>query len=79
MIEKTYADFAWEQAAELLAIDSPSGFTAWAARWVKDAFENLGFVARITVKGGVLVDLGGVDDKDGLYLEARQYTIDFDD
>ena len=75
MIEKTYADFAWEQAAELLAIDSPSGYTARAARWVKDAFEKLGFDARITVKGGVLVDLGGVDDKDGLYLEAHVDTL----
>ena len=75
MIEKTYADFAWEQAAELLAIDSPCGYTARAARWVKDAFEKLGFDARITVKGGVLVDLGGVDDKDGLYLEAHVDTL----
>ena len=42
MINKTYADFAWEQASRLLAIDSPSGFTAKAAAWVKDAFEQLG-------------------------------------
>ena len=33
MINKTYADYAWEQTAALLAIDSPSGFTANAARW----------------------------------------------
>lgn len=32
MIEKNYADFAWEQAAQLLAIDSPSGYTAKAAQ-----------------------------------------------
>lgn len=25
MINKSYADYAWEQAAALLAIDSPSG------------------------------------------------------
>lgn len=31
MINKDYADYAWEQAAQLLAIDSPSGFTARAA------------------------------------------------
>ena len=42
---------------------------------MKDAFEKLGFDARITVKGGVLVDLGGVDDKDGLYLEAHVDTL----
>ena len=75
MIEKIYADFAWEQAAELLAIDSPSGYTAKAAQWVKEAFEELGFDAKITVKGGVLVDLGGVDDQDALFLEAHVDTL----
>ena len=52
MIDRKYADFAWEQAAALLAIDSPSGFTAAAASWVKAAFENLGFSAQLTTKGG---------------------------
>ena len=75
MIEKTYADFAWEQAAELLAIDSPSGYTAKAAQWVKDAFEKLGFDAKITVKGGVLVDLGGENADDALLLEAHVDTL----
>ena len=75
MIEKCYADFAWEQAASLLAIDSPSGYTAKAAAWVKDAFENLGFPARITVKGGVVIDLGGEHADDGLLLEAHGDTL----
>ena len=75
MIEKNYADFAWEQAAQLLAIDSPSGYTAKAAQWVKDAFAGLGFAAKITGKGGVLVDLGGMDDKDALFLEAHVDTL----
>ena len=75
MIERNYADFSWEQAAELLAIDSPSGYTAKAAAWVKDAFEKLGFDAKITVKGGVLIDLGGEDTNDGLLLEAHGDTL----
>ena len=75
MIERNYADFSWEQAAELLAIDSPSGYTAKAAAWVKDAFNKLGFDARITVKGGVLIDLGGEDQNDGLLLEAHTDTL----
>ena len=75
MIERNYADFSWEQAAELLAIDSPSGYTAKAAAWVKEAFEKLGFNAQITVKGGVLIDLGGVDVNDGLLLEAHGDTL----
>lgn len=33
MLERNYADFAWEQAAALPAIDSPSGCTHQAARW----------------------------------------------
>ena len=41
MINKNYADFAWEQTASLLAIDSPSGYTAKAALWVKEAFERM--------------------------------------
>ena len=75
MIERTYADFSWEQAAQLLAIDSPSGYTAKAAAWVKDAFEKLGFDAKITTKGGVLIDLGGEDVNDGLLLEAHGDTL----
>ena len=59
MIEKHYADYAWEQAEALLAIDSPSGFTKNAAIWVRDTFSGLGFDAHITNKGGVIVDLGG--------------------
>ena len=34
---KTYANYAWELAAELLAIDSPTGFTKNAAIWVQRA------------------------------------------
>ena len=75
MINKTYADFAWEQASRLLAIDSPSGFTSMAAKWVKEAFSDLGFQAEITRKGGVLIDLGGKNENDGLLLEAHADTL----
>lgn len=51
MINEKYADYAWEQTAALLAIDSPSGFTRRAAEWVKTAFEALGFPAKITHQG----------------------------
>jgi putative aminopeptidase FrvX len=75
MIEKIHADFAWEQAAALLAIDSPSGYTAKAAAWVKEAFESLGFKAFITTKGGVIADLGGKNENDGLLLAAHADTL----
>ena len=75
MIEKIYADFAWEQAAALLAIDSPTGYTKAAAQWVREAFEALGFAAHITVKGGVIADLGGENENDGLFLQAHADTL----
>ena len=75
MLDRSYADFSWEQAAALLAIDSPSGFTDKAAVWVKEAFEKLGFDAKITVKGGVLIDLGGKKENDGLLLAAHADTL----
>ena len=75
MINKTYADFAWEQAAAILAVDSPTGFTANAALWAKEAFEALGYAASITTKGGVLVDLGGEDASDALMLAAHADTL----
>lgn len=75
MIERNYADYAWDMTAGLLAIDSPSGYTEKAATWVRNAFENLGFYAKITTKGGVLVDLGGQNKNDGLLLEAHADTL----
>ena len=75
MINISYADYAWQQAADLLAIDSPSGFTEKAALWVKEAFEELGFSAQLTRKGGVLIDLGGADERDGLMLAAHTDTL----
>ena len=72
---KAYANYAVEQTKALLAIDSPTGFTAAAAEWVKNAFSQLGYDAKITVKGGVLIDLGGGDTTDALLLEAHTDTL----
>ena len=75
MLDRSYADYSWEQTAALLAIDSPSGFTAKAAQWVKEAFGQLGYAAHLTHKGGVLVDLGGADNGEGLLLAAHSDTL----
>ena len=75
MIQKNYADYAWEKTTQLLAIDSPSSYTQMAALWLKDTFLNLGFAATITGKGGVLVDLGGEKEEDGLLLAAHADTL----
>ena len=74
-MERKYAEFAATKACELLAIDSPSGYTRKAATWVKEAFEALGFAAKITTKGGVLADLGGADKDDALFLQAHTDTL----
>ena len=70
-----YAKYATEKAKELLSIDSPTGFTDRAADWVQNAFTDLGFEARRTVKGGVLVDFGGGKGEDGLILMAHTDTL----
>ena len=74
-MDKEYAVFAAEQAKELLGVDSPTGFTAKAAEWVRAAFSALGFSAGITTKGGVLIDLGGADEADALLLQAHTDTL----
>ena len=75
MITKEYADFSWQQAEQLLSIDSPTGYTDYAALWLKSSFEMLGFPASITNKGGVLADLGGKDENDSLVLAAHADTV----
>ena len=74
-MERSYAEFAAQKTCELLAIDSPTGYTAAAAAWVKDAFTALGFAAKITAKGGVLIDLGGQNADDALFLQAHTDTL----
>ena len=75
MITKEYADFSWQQAEQLLSIDSPTGYTDYAALWLKSSFEMLGFASTITTKGGVLVDLGGEDVDNALLLAAHTDTL----
>ncbi len=70
-----YAEYGTQKAVELLNIDSPTGFTEKATAWVKENFEALGYKAEYTVKGGVIIDLGGEDESDGILLEAHTDTL----
>ncbi len=70
-----YTDFIVEKTVELLNIDSPTGYTTNAAKWVKENFEALGYKAKFTNKGGVLVNLGGKNKEDGLMLAAHTDTL----
>ena len=74
-MKREYAIYAAQQAAELLAIDSPTGYTKAAAEWVYDRFTALGCKVEITKKGGVLIELGGTEDEDALLLEAHADTL----
>ena len=40
-MDKQYASYAAQQAAALLGVDSPTGFTDRAAAWVLEAFQGL--------------------------------------
>ena len=76
MLNRSYATYATEKAVSLLAIDSPTGYTKAAAEWVKAEFAALGYSADLTVKGGVLIDLGGEDSPEGgLLLAAHADTL----
>ena len=74
-MDRCCADFAVKKACEILAIDSPTGYTAAASEWVKNEFAALGFESKITAKGGVLVNLGGNAENDALLLEAHADTL----
>ncbi len=69
-LDRKYAEYAANKAIELLNIDSPTGFTAKAAKWVLDAFSALGFSCSLTNKGAVFIELGGKESKEGAVLFA---------
>ena len=70
-MQEKYAQLALENTVRLLGIDSPSGYTENAAKYVQAQFAQMGYDAKITRKGGVLIDLGGEDAQDALLLEAH--------
>lgn len=74
-IDKKYADIAVEFTEKLLKIDSPTGFTKSAAAFVRDEFLSLGYEAALTVKGGVVIKLGGKDENNAVLFEAHTDTL----
>ncbi len=72
---KEYAKYAVEKTTELLAIDSPTGFTKKGVEWCRSAFSEFGYKAELTNKGGILVDLGGECENDGLLIEVHADTL----
>lgn len=72
---KKYMDYVLEETKKILAIDSPTGYTKEAADYVVGAYEALGYHPVKTVKGGVLVEIGGEDEKNAILLEAHMDTL----
>lgn len=70
-----YTEHAVEQALELLAIPSPSGYTGEAANWLVRSFEKMGYQPKATVKGGVIVDLGGREKGNAVMLQSHIDTL----
>jgi putative aminopeptidase FrvX len=69
-------DSCVRRAVELLAIDSPSGYTRQAAEHVMGAYEAMGLRPEMTRKGGVMVCLNpDAPAEDGLLLEAHLDTL----
>ena len=71
----SYVDYIMETTEKLLAIPSPSGFTAEAAKFVSDEFTKMGYEPVITNKGAVLVELGGADSEHAILLAAHMDTL----
>ena len=69
-------DDCMKRAVELLANDSPTGYTWMAAEHVTDAYRIMGLDPEITRKGGVLVCLNpDAPEDDAVLLEAHVDTL----
>lgn len=75
MEQKSYVDYIVEETKKILAIDSPSGYTKQVAEYVLGEYRALGYEPEMTVKGGILVSLGGKNPKDAVMLEAHIDTL----
>lgn len=72
-MDKKIETYILQQLENLLAIDSPSGFTDKCGLYVFDELKKLGFEPKLTNKGGVVASLGG--EGDGILLSAHLDTL----
>ena len=71
----TYTDIILKHLKALLSIDSPTGYTREVTDYLIKEYQALGYQPQKTVKGGVLVDLGGRDAENAVFLEAHVDTL----
>ena len=72
---KEITNFILEQVQNILAIDSPTGYTKNVADYLMAEYEKIGYAPQRTVKGGILTDLGGKDPDNAVLLEAHVDTL----
>lgn len=70
-----YVEYAVTKAVEILNVPSPSGYTSEVIKKLKDELKAIGYASKETVKGGLLVDLGGSDSANGVLLMAHVDTL----
>lgn len=74
-MSKDYVDYMVEETRKILAIDSPSGYTREVADYVMEEYKKLSYEPQLTVKGGILVAIGGRDKENAVQLEAHIDTL----
>ena len=72
---KEITNYILEQVQNILAIDSPTGYTKNVAAYLMAEYEKIGYAPQRTVKGGILTDLGGKDPDNAVLLEAHVDTL----
>ena len=75
-----YSSYIMEETKNILAIDSPTGYTKNAAQYVYDLYKSFGYEPKLTKKGGVLVCLNGSleeeePNRNGILVEAHLDTL----
>lgn len=70
-----YLDYLLAQVDEVMSIDSPSGYTGDMVNYLIAELTNLGYTPTKTVKGGLIVDLGGNDSENAIILGAHADTL----
>ncbi|MBQ7939642.1 MAG: M42 family metallopeptidase [Clostridia bacterium] len=74
-MEQKTLDYTLDALRQILAIDSPTGFTDRAAAYVADLLRGMGYDPAFTKKGGVLCCLGGKDEDNGILLSVHIDTL----
>ncbi len=72
---KQYTEFSVSQTVRLLGAESPTGFPFAAQDVLMKELTEIGCAPEKTVKGGILVDLGGKNKDDGILLQAHIDTL----